>query len=171
MGYACPVCETPQQDAEHLANHMAITGMVRDQAHADWLDDHVEGWQERSPAEVGAALADDEAVQSVDYDRAAADHADLPADAEFADEGHGHDHSHGHGHAHEQGHDHAHDHTHRGPAAGVDAEEVPEQAEMADADDLDDDVEAIIEEARELTRQQFEDAAVEEDADDTDAEE
>ncbi|WP_135829290.1 DUF5810 domain-containing protein [Halorussus halobius] len=46
MGYACPVCETPQSDAEHLANHLAFTAMLGDDDHEAWLDDHAPGWDE-----------------------------------------------------------------------------------------------------------------------------
>mgnify|MGYP006286762311 CR=1 len=46
MGYACPVCETPQSDAEHLANHLAFTAMLGDDDHEEWLDDHAPGWNE-----------------------------------------------------------------------------------------------------------------------------
>jgi hypothetical protein len=46
MGYACPVCETPQSDPEHLANHLAFTAMLGDDDHEAWLDDHAPGWSE-----------------------------------------------------------------------------------------------------------------------------
>lgn len=163
MGYACPVCDTPQQDAEHLANHLAITGMVRDEAHADWLDDHAEGWRESSPAELGAVVADH--AESVDFDRAAVEHADLPADAErVSEEDHDHDHGNGHEHAHGRerthGHERAQGDQHAADRGGARASEgsaaFPDSEAMAD-----DDVAEIIEEARELTREQFEDAAVE----------
>ena len=163
MGYACPVCDTPQQDAEHLANHLAITGMVRDEAHADWLDDHAEGWRESSPAELGAVVADHAAA--VDFDRAAVEHADLPADAERVSE-EGNDHGNGHGHDRGNGHEHQHGHEQvqgdqhaadlRGARASEGSAAFPDSEAMAD-----DDVAEIIEEARELTRRQFEDAAVE----------
>jgi hypothetical protein len=52
MGYACPVCETPQRDGEHLANHLAFTAMLGDQAHEDWLDYHAPEWGEASPEEL-----------------------------------------------------------------------------------------------------------------------
>jgi hypothetical protein len=52
MGYRCPVCEEPQLDGEHLANHLAFTAMIRSEDHADWLDEHVSGWQELRPAEL-----------------------------------------------------------------------------------------------------------------------
>jgi len=52
MGYACPVCETPQSDAEHLANHLAFTAMLGDDDHEAWLDDHAPGWDEDGEAEL-----------------------------------------------------------------------------------------------------------------------
>jgi hypothetical protein len=52
MGYACPVCETPQSDAEHLANHLAFTAMLGDDDHEEWLDDHAPGWQEQGEDEL-----------------------------------------------------------------------------------------------------------------------
>ena len=44
MGYECPVCGTPQADAGHLANHLAITAIARGGDHEIWLDEHVPGW-------------------------------------------------------------------------------------------------------------------------------
>jgi hypothetical protein len=52
MGYACPVCETPQSDAEHLANHLAFTAMLGDEGHEAWLDDHAPGWQQQGEDEL-----------------------------------------------------------------------------------------------------------------------
>ncbi len=46
MGYACPVCETPQTDARHLANHLAFTALLGDDDHESWLDDHAPGWEQ-----------------------------------------------------------------------------------------------------------------------------
>lgn len=62
MGYACPVCGAPQADGEHLANHLAITGMLHDDEHAAWLDERVEGWVDRDPgalAEAATAFAEE----------------------------------------------------------------------------------------------------------------
>ena len=50
MGYACPVCDTPQRDAEHLANHLAFTAMLHGDAHETWLDDHVPEWGDAGAA-------------------------------------------------------------------------------------------------------------------------
>ena len=41
MGYACPVCDHPQADARHLANHLAFTALARGGDHEAWLDDAV----------------------------------------------------------------------------------------------------------------------------------
>ncbi len=56
MGYACPVCETPQQDAEHLANHLAFTAMLGDEDHETWLDEHAPEWGDLSPEELGSCI-------------------------------------------------------------------------------------------------------------------
>ncbi|UPV76134.1 DUF5810 domain-containing protein [Halorussus limi] len=56
MGYACPVCETPQSDAEHLANHLAFTAMLGDDDHEAWLDDHAPGWNEDGEDELAARV-------------------------------------------------------------------------------------------------------------------
>ena len=54
MGYACPVCETPQRDGEHLAHHLAFTAMLHGDDHEAWLDEHVPAWSERDPAGLAA---------------------------------------------------------------------------------------------------------------------
>ena len=65
MGYECPVCSTPQADARHLANHMAMTAMLGREDHADWLDEHTVGGLAESEdpedplEERGGALFDD----------------------------------------------------------------------------------------------------------------
>jgi hypothetical protein len=58
MGYACPVCDDPQQDAGHLANHIAFTAMLGDGAHEAWLDEHAPGWEEEGEAELADRVAD-----------------------------------------------------------------------------------------------------------------
>jgi hypothetical protein len=55
MGYACPVCEDPQADATHLANHLAFTALTGGNDHEAWLDEHVGEWGqygERELAEI-----------------------------------------------------------------------------------------------------------------------
>lgn len=57
MGYACPVCEERQVDAEHLANHLAFTAILRGGDHEAWLDEHVPTWDEQDPKALGATVA------------------------------------------------------------------------------------------------------------------
>lgn len=90
MGYACPVCEIPQRDGEHLAHHLAFTAMLHGEDHEAWLDDHVDDWAEREPEELAADVTP---------------HAE---DAEYHEvfEDTTHDHDHGRpdvGHQHGQG--------------------------------------------------------------------
>jgi hypothetical protein len=58
MGYACPVCEAPQADAEHLANHLAFTALLRGGEHESWLDERVPDWADRDPEGLAPAVAD-----------------------------------------------------------------------------------------------------------------
>ena len=157
MGYACPVCGTPQEDGVHLANHVAITAMLHDDEHAAWLDDRVADWRDSSPEELAGELTD--RAERVDYDEAAVERAEIP------DSGEGDGRS-GTGHA---GHDHAdhesHAHGSRRGYAADSADAVDhldaDALGVADGDEFEDDVEGILAEAREMTRQRMEDAAVE----------
>ncbi|GAB7009388.1 DUF5810 domain-containing protein [Halorubrum trueperi] len=54
MGYACPVCETPQRDGEHLAHHLAFTAMLHGDDHEAWLNERVPNWGDRDPAGLAA---------------------------------------------------------------------------------------------------------------------
>jgi len=58
MGYACPVCETPQRDADHLADHLAFTAMLHGDAHEQWLDEHAPGWGEAGTDELASVVVD-----------------------------------------------------------------------------------------------------------------
>jgi len=151
MGYACPVCETPQADARHLANHLAFTAVLRGGPHEAWLDEHCPGWSEAGEAELAdrvAGLADGAEYPQVFEDTTGAvrDHA-----------GHGHDGS---------GHEHGRD---RGgaPGSGPDSRE-PEVSGSGARD--------VLERARELTRERrggdgalHDDAAGEGDGDETES--
>lgn len=86
MGYACPVCEAPQRDAEHLAHHLAFTAMLHGGGHEAWLDDHVPGWTDDGPDELGERVAPraaeatyeevfEDTVHDADPDRPFADRA------------------------------------------------------------------------------------------------
>jgi hypothetical protein len=137
MGYACPVCATPQRDGEHLAHHLAFTAMLHGDDHEAWLDDHVSDWNDRDPAGLAAAVtphAEDAEYHEVFEDTVDRGRPDVDLGA--------HDHAGqgGHGHA-QEGHGHA-------QGGGVDESNVsdPEAA-------------AALREARELTREMFEDDA------------
>ncbi|WP_049928164.1 DUF5810 domain-containing protein [Halopiger goleimassiliensis] len=58
MGYACPVCGAEQADAEHLANHLAVTASLGREEHESWLEEHAPDWADRSPAELGAIVSE-----------------------------------------------------------------------------------------------------------------
>lgn len=58
MGYACPVCEAPQADGEHLANHLAFSALLGHADHEAWLDEHAPDWSEADPEGLAAAVTD-----------------------------------------------------------------------------------------------------------------
>jgi|GEM_PF-132283 len=98
MGYVCPVCEDPQADAEHLANHLAFTAMLGNDDHEAWLDEHAPEWADANPAELAPRVAEH------------AEETDFPQVFEDTTEGgvggHG-----GHDHDHARDHDHEHQGT------------------------------------------------------------
>lgn len=57
MGYACPVCETPQADAGHLGDHLAITAIARGGDHEAWLDEQVPDWADLDKATLAEQVA------------------------------------------------------------------------------------------------------------------
>ncbi|ADJ16034.1 DUF5810 domain-containing protein [Halalkalicoccus jeotgali] len=57
MGYACPICEIPQQDEKHLANHLAFAAMLGREDHEGWLDEHVPDWEGMGPESLGERVA------------------------------------------------------------------------------------------------------------------
>ncbi|MEF8876250.1 MAG: DUF5810 domain-containing protein [Haloarculaceae archaeon] len=155
MGYECPVCETPQADARHLANHMAFTAVIGDAEHEAWLDEHAPGWAEAGEAELAPRIAEhapEAEFPQVFEDTAGGleetDPTDPPEERSGAlfgaadDHGHGHDHGHGlprdPDHAGRPGHGDRTAHL-AGPGADPDA--------------LDEETRAALEEAREMTRE------------------
>ena len=137
MGYACPVCETPQRDGEHLAHHLAFTAMLHGDDHEAWLDEHVPDWGDRDPAGLADAVtphAEDAEYREVFEDTVDRGRPDVDVGA-HDQPGHGHDHAQG-GHGHAKG-GHAH-----GRGGVVDESDIsdPEAA-------------AALREARELTRE------------------
>ncbi|MFP4625348.1 MAG: DUF5810 domain-containing protein [Natronomonas sp.] len=65
MGYRCPVCEDPQADAGHLANHLALTAILGDDAHERWLETNTPDWETMGEADLAPAVA--EAAEEVDF--------------------------------------------------------------------------------------------------------
>ena len=144
MGYACPVCETPQRDGEHLAHHLAFTAMLHGDDHEAWLDERVPDWSDRDPDGLAAEVtphADDAEYHEVFEDTVDRGRPDV----DLGD----HDHA-GHGHGAGHGAPEAH-----GAAGGVD------QSGATDPE-----TEAALREARELTREMFEEDGECDDTDD-----
>jgi hypothetical protein len=170
MGYECPVCATPQADARHLANHLAFTAVLGDEAHEAWLDEHAPGWADAGEAELAPRVAEhapEGEFPQVFEDTAGGledevDRSDPPEDrsgALFDDEG---DHGHGRGHAHDHGHDHQHGHgipTDPDHAGHGDHGDRTSHLAGPDADpeDLDAETREVLEEAREMTREMLAD--------------
>ncbi|PSP57842.1 hypothetical protein BRC72_07795 [Halobacteriales archaeon QH_7_66_36] len=149
MGYACPVCDDPQADARHLANHLAFTAILGDDAHEAWLDDHAPGWANEGESELTARIADE--AEQREYPQVFEDTTGGTREGDragelFESEGHGH------------GREHS-------PSARA-TDEVPyQQAEVTP----DDETEAILDEARAMTREMLgEDEDGEADAEDAD---
>ncbi|WP_049983155.1 DUF5810 domain-containing protein [Halorubrum sp. BV1] len=149
MGYACPVCETPQRDGEHLAHHLAFTALLHGDDHAAWLDERVPDWSDRDPDGLAAAViphADDAEYHEVFEDTADRGRPNVD-DGAHPDPGHG-DHAPANG-----GHSgHAH-----GSAAspGIVDESGATDPETAEA----------LEKAREMTREMLADGLAGEDDD------
>jgi hypothetical protein len=140
MGYACPVCDTPQRDGEHLAHHLAFTAMLHGDAHEDWLDEHVPDWGDREPAGLAAEVtphAADAEYDEVFEDTVARSRPDVGMGSQTdAAPTPAHDHDDGRGHAHDHGGG-----RDASPGAGI-----------PDPDEVDDPTVAeAIREARELT--------------------
>lgn len=132
MGYACPVCDVPQRDARHLADHLAFTAMLRHEEHEAWLDEHISEWGQRGPADLGAEIA--EYAEEREYDEVFEDTVNRP----------------GHDHDHEESlfDDHGHD---RG-SGSVDVA----AANQRGGGDFDAETQHVLMEAQELTRQMLE---------------
>ncbi|KOX93533.1 hypothetical protein AMS69_06300 [Haloarcula rubripromontorii] len=88
MGYACPVCDDPQADDVHLANHLAFTAMTGGDDHEAWLDERVPGWGQLGEAELSTEVV--EYAEVTEFPQVFEDTVDR------SDDGHSHDHGHGH---------------------------------------------------------------------------
>ncbi len=131
MGYACPVCGTPQRDGEHLAHHLAFTAMIHGDDHEAWLDEHAPDWGGMDPAglaETVVSHAEETAYHEVFEDTVDRGRPDVDVGLR------------GGGHAGVDGHDHA---------AGDGS---------VDVSGLDPEAAAAVREARELTREMHGDA-------------
>lgn len=58
MGYACPVCDIPQRDQDHLADHLAFSALLGREDHERWLDERVPGWGEMGRESLGDRAAE-----------------------------------------------------------------------------------------------------------------
>jgi hypothetical protein len=106
MGYACPVCEGPQADGEHLANHLAFAAMLHGDAHEAWLDERVPDWADRTPEALATEVV--EHAETVEhgtvFDDATGGRPDVGVEhGDAPGHGHGHDHGNAHGGAHPGG--------------------------------------------------------------------
>mgnify|MGYP006914281322 FL=1 len=129
MGFACPVCEIPHQDATHLANHLAFTAMTHGDDHEAWLDEAVPGWADRGEADLAAEVS--ELAPDAEYEQV------------FEDTVGGR----GGGGAHRHDHDRDRRTGQNGPPEGID----PASAAASGGGELDGAARAVLEEARGLT--------------------
>lgn len=76
MAYLCPVCATVEADAEHLANHLAVTASLHEGDHQTWLEEHAPDWPDRSPSELGATVVEHAREQPTADGHAVDDHTE-----------------------------------------------------------------------------------------------
>ncbi|MFD1587906.1 DUF5810 domain-containing protein [Halorientalis brevis] len=149
MGYACPVCDDPQADAEHLANHLAFTAMLGDADHEAWLDEHAPDWSERDADALSAIVT--EHAEEKEYPQVFEDTVDRRSTSSRTQSGDATDHD------HEHGRDPAHERSGAlfddEPQFAADARERAQGGRELDAD-----AERILEDAREMTERMLEDA-------------
>ncbi|MEF8808081.1 DUF5810 domain-containing protein [Natronomonas sp.] len=156
MGYACPVCEDPQADAGHLANHLAFSAMLGNADHETWLDEHAPEWEEMGESELADIVAED--VEETEFPQVFEDTTGKPESAgDRLEERSGALFDEGQGHA---GHDHGHEHDHGSDDAHA-ADGIVDTSGSMDAE-----TEAVLEEAREMTREMLADEEREDEAED-----
>lgn len=145
MGYVCPVCGDPQADAGHLANHLAFTAILGDDDHEAWLEANAPGWETMGEADLADEIRDDveetEFPQVFENTVGETEREDDPLEERSGMLFEEDDHAHGSGHEHG---DRPHQHDPRSEPAS--------RGELADAP-LDEEAKAILEEAREMTRE------------------
>jgi hypothetical protein len=133
MAYRCPVCDNPETDAEHLANHLAFTAVIRGDGHEAWLDEHVPEWGEENPETLAPKVA--QAVPEVNV-------------PEFDDDDHG-----GHDHGARLEDELANQGSHRGPGAAGASDAAG--ASAGGRGDLSEEAAGVMQEARELTEAMY----------------
>jgi len=67
MGYVCPVCSEPFGGSEALANHLAVTALLRAGDHEQWLSETADSWGSLPRAEL-ATLVAEEAEPTEEHD-------------------------------------------------------------------------------------------------------
>ncbi|ELZ89189.1 DUF5810 domain-containing protein [Haloferax sulfurifontis] len=127
MGYACPVCDAPQRDETHLANHLALQAIVHGDDHETWLDEHAPEWADLNADSLGPLVSD--LAEEREFDEVFEDTVDRTG-------------GHSHGHAHGQEHDHDIPDREPQPFGGA-----------GGSQSLSGDAAQIFEEARSLTRE------------------
>ncbi|MFK8215295.1 DUF5810 domain-containing protein [Haloferax volcanii] len=127
MGYACPVCDAPQRDETHLANHLALQAIVHGDDHETWLDEHAPEWADLNADSLGPLVAD--LAEEREFDEVFEDTVDRTG---------------GPGHAHPHGQEHDHDIPDRQPQPFGGA---------GGSESLSGDAARIFEEAQSLTRE------------------
>ncbi|MFB6073597.1 MAG: DUF5810 domain-containing protein [Haloarculaceae archaeon] len=161
MGYACPVCEIPQPDAVHLANHVAFSALTGDDDHEAWLDERVPDWGQMGEDDLAPLVAERAEKRDVAVEDATGADGGRGRDRGPAP---GHDHARGgeagrardHGHARggEAGRARDHGHARGGEAGRVGgSDHARARGSRPSGGDLDPEAAAILEEARELTRE------------------
>ncbi|MFC7058011.1 DUF5810 domain-containing protein [Halovenus salina] len=96
MGYSCPVCDDPQADARHLANHLAFTALVRGGDHEAWLDEHVPDWESMGEEDLAPEVTEhadeteypqvfEDTAESHDHQHKGQAESDIPDDVPVAD--------------------------------------------------------------------------------------
>jgi hypothetical protein len=133
MGYLCPVCEEPFGDETQCANHLAVTAILHGGPHEAWLaeavderDDAIDDWESVSRADLAGIVAE-QAEESTDHDH--------PGD---------------HGHTHPvDGED---PHAQAGTTDHLSGTDGQSAITESGTEQLDGEAQAILNEARELTR-------------------
>lgn len=132
MGYACPVCAREQADDVHLANHLAVTASLGREDHLEWLSAHAPDWADCTQRELAERV------------REYAPEVETP---EFESE------DHAHGHADDRGRPFEDELARQAQGMGRGSMTARGGTDGA----LSADTEAVLEEARELTRRMYED--------------